>query len=176
MAPRQHPGADPAAATAETRGRDIEVPRPLRWLVPVIVVYVILLVALPVQMGIQHEALAETIMKENPGLDPAWLQFSVVAAMIYSGGLHLIDVVLAIWFTVKIFRGRQWARIAFTVYLLIAVPASLISAAVGGMYIYYVIPSDIAHVVVLALLWLPASVRRFFAAHHAARSASRSRS
>lgn len=143
----------------------IPAPRLLRWLVPVIVVYVALLVALPIQMAIDRDALAESIVANTPDLNPDWLGFAVVGSVLYAAVLHGVDAVLAIWFTAKVLRGRQWARIALTIYLLIALPASLISAAAGHEYLIYVIPSDLIHVAILVVLWLPQSVRQFFAAH-----------
>lgn len=149
-------------------------PRPLRWLVPIIFIYVILLVALPVQMVVQNDALAETIKRDQTDLDAAQLELAVGASIIYSAVLHAVVAGLVIWFTIKVLRGRQWARIALTVCLLIAAAGSLISATVGGMYLYYVIASNAAHLAVLTLLWLPPSVRRFFAEQRASSVARRS--
>lgn len=136
---------------------------------PIVVCYVLLLLALPVQMTVGHEALGDTIMAQRPSLDPDHGQFAVVAALVYTWVLHGSGVVLTGWLTVKILRGRQWARIVFTLYLLIALPASLISAAVGGVYVSYVIASDVIHFAILFLLWLPSSVRQFFVHHRAAK-------
>lgn len=163
------PSGHIGTAAAKPQHPRIAVPRPLRWLVPIVVVYVLLLLALPVQMTVGQEALGDTIMRQRPSLDPAHRQFAVAISLVYTWGIHGIGAVLVSWLTVKTLRGRQWARTVFSLYLLIALPASLVSAAVGGLYIYYVIPSDVIHFIILLLLWLPASVRQFFVQHRAAK-------
>lgn len=147
-------------------------PAALRWLVVGVAAGVVLLVALPVAMMIGRDGfLAESIVQNDPSLDPRQIEFAINASIIYAAVMHAIDVVLTIWFVVKVLQGRQWARIALTAYLVIATFGSLYSAASGTAYLWAVIPSDVLHLVMLALLWLPQSVRTFFASHRAARQA-----
>jgi len=122
-------------------------------------------------MAVDREFTANSITKNEPNLDPAHLDFAITGAIVYAVVMHAIDVVLSVWFTVKALRGRQWARIALTVYLVIATFGSLYSAAAGTEYLWAVIPGDGVHIAMLALLWLPRSVREFFAAHRAANRA-----
>ena len=165
--PASTPGAGPQRASSPPPP-----PAALRWLVVGVAVGVILLVALPVAMMIGRDGfLAESIMQNDPSLDPRQLEFAINAAIIYAVVIHAIDVVLTIWFVVKVLQGRQWARIALTAYLVVATFGSLYSAGSGSAYLWAVIPSDVLHIAMLALLWVPRSVRRFFAAHRAAHQA-----
>ncbi len=145
-----------------------ETPAPLRWLVVGIAVSILLLVGLPVLMLVRREELVASIERSTPGLGPEWMGWVVVFVMAYSIVLHLLDVILLVWLTPKVLRGRRWARITLSVYLVIATAGSLYSAAQGGMYLAVVIPTDVLHLLMLVLLWAPPGVRRFFAAHRAA--------
>lgn len=160
-----------SAEEGGTLSEPLTVPTPLRWLVPAVGVGVFLLIALPVVMLIGREGfLRDSILENSPGLRPDFVDFAINASLVYTVVLHAIDVVLSIWFVVKVLQGRQWARIALTAYLLIATFGSLYSAAMGAAYLWAVIPGDGVHIVMLVLLWLPPSVREFFRAHRAARA------
>lgn len=167
---RQRSRPDPATAgNATSAPRAAEamahpVPTALRWLVPAVAVGVVLLVALPAVMVLDRDFTVRAIMADNPGLDPAHLDFAVNVVLVDAVAWHTIDVVLSIWFVVKVLQRRQWARIALTVYLVIATLGSLYSAVQGTPFLWAVIPGDAVHLAMLALLWIPGSVRRFFAA------------
>lgn len=156
-------------APTHSRGDLPEAPAPLRWLVVGIGASIVLLVGLPVLMLVRREELIASIERTTPGLSPEWMGWVVVFVMGYSVVLHLVDVILLVWLTPKVLRGRQWARVTLTVYLVIATAGSLYSASQGGMYLAVVIPTDVLHVIMAMLLWAPPSVRSFFAAHRAAR-------
>ena len=165
---------DPTPPTAgSTVGRHsppLPAPAALRWLVVGIGASILLLVGLPVLMVIKRTELVTAIERETPGtLSEEWMSWIVVFVLAYAIVLHLVDVILLLWLTPKILRGRQWARIALTVYLVVATAASLYSATMGGMYLAVVIPTDVLHVLMATLLWAPPSVRRFFAEHRADR-------
>lgn len=131
---------------------------------------ILLLVILPVLMLAERTELVAAIERETPGsLSEEWMAWIVVFVLAYTVVLHLLDVVLLLWLTPKVFRGRQWARITLTAYLVVATAGSLYSATMGGMYLAIVIPTDVLHVLMVTLLWAPPSVRRFFAAHREAR-------
>ncbi|HIZ34319.1 MAG TPA: hypothetical protein H9815_00965, partial [Candidatus Ruania gallistercoris] len=49
-------------------------------------------------------------------------------------------------------------------------PVAEPSAAMGDSYLIAVIPTDALHLMMLVLLWVPRSVREFFAAHRRQRS------
>ena len=61
---------------------------------------------------------------------------------------------------------------ALTAYLVIATAGSLYSAASGTQFLWAVIPGDAIHIVMLVLLWVPRSVRDFFAVHRSRRVAA----
>ena len=162
-------GADPDDPAPQPDGTSLPaVPGALRWLVAAAAVGVVLLVALPTVMALDRGFTARMIMDNRPDLDPAHLDFAVNGAILYSVVLHAVDVVLTVWFVIKVLHGRRWARIALTAYLVIATVGSLNSVTAGTQILWVVIAGDGLHLVMLALLWLPGSVRRFFTAHRCA--------
>ncbi|SDS80846.1 hypothetical protein SAMN04489752_2574 [Brevibacterium siliguriense] len=143
-------------------------PAALRLLLIGVAVSIVLLVGLPILMFVNQAELVATIERETAGtLSQEWMDRVVVFVMIYSIVLHLLDVILLVWLTPKVLRGRQWARITLTAYLAAATAGSLYSASKGGMYLAVVIPTDLLHVIMVVLLWAPPSVRRFFARQRA---------
>lgn len=161
---RTESSATGEAGQTARRPRWAEIPVPLKWLVPAVGVGIFLLIALPVAMMIGRDGfLRDSVIANDPNLDPRYLQFALNASIFYAVVLHATDVVLSIWFVVKILHGRQWARIALSAYLVIATFGSLYSAAAGSAYLWAVIPGDSIHVIMLVLLWAPRSVRDFFA-------------
>lgn len=138
-------------------------PWPLRWLIVGVVVSIILLIGLPIAMLVDREGLEAAIIADtDQTLGSGWLDRVVVFVIVYAIVLHLVDVVLLLWLVPRILRGRPWARIVLTVYLVVATVLSLYSAPKGGMYLAVVIPTDIIHIIMLVLLWGPPSTRRFF--------------
>lgn len=132
---------------------------------------IVLLVGLPVAMWIGRDGfLSESILAQDPARTERQLEFAIWASILYAAVLHAVDVAVTIWLMVKLWQGRQWARIAMTLYLVIATAGSLYSASKGDSYLIAVIPTDALHVMMLVLLWAPRSVRAFFAAHQRQRS------
>ncbi|MFC4015011.1 hypothetical protein ACFOY2_47900 [Nonomuraea purpurea] len=140
------------------------VPVPLRLLVPGLVVLLALYAVLPVMMTVDRAATGASIMRNTPALSPADLDVAVAAALAYTIVLHVVSAVLALWFTLKTVRGRRWARIALTAFLVLLTLGSLNSVTAGAEYLWAVISTDAVQLAMIALLWLPASARRFFAA------------
>ncbi|OZM79264.1 hypothetical protein [Pseudonocardia sp. MH-G8] len=145
--------------------RRIVAPPPLRWLGVALAVLVVVLAALPIMMALDPAMTAGTITREDPSLSGPQLDFAVAAAIAYGAVLHVIYAAVAVWFGVKAMKGRGWARIALTVLMVLATANSLDSASKGPEYLWWAIGGDVIHLVVLGLLWLPRSVREFFAAH-----------
>lgn len=148
----------------------------MRWLAVGAIVSILLLLALPVMMLIDRDGVVATIVRQGQQLDTANRQWLLAHptlvygfAMIYTVVLHLICAGVLSWFTPKAVRGRGWARIGLSVYLVVATCLSVISAVQGGMFLAIVIPTDTIHILMLVLLWVPPSVGRFFAAHRSAR-------
>lgn len=138
-------------------------PRALRWLVVGVIASIILLIALPIVMMIDQAGLRAAIEEDTGGgLDPEWRDWVLVATIAYAVVLHLFDVALLLWLVPRVLRGRNWARITLTAYLVVATYFSLYSATQGAMFLWAVIPTDILHVLMIGLLWIPTSVRRYF--------------
>lgn len=155
--------SSPESAGMRTGGADRRPPRPLRWLIVGVVVSIILLIGLPIAMLVDREGLEAAIIADtDQPLGPGWLDRVVVFVIVYTIVLHLVDVILLLWLVPRILRGRPWARIVLTIYLVVATAFSLFSATKGGMYLAVVIPTDIIHMIMLVLLWAPPSARRFF--------------
>lgn len=150
-------------STVSPSSTDRPIPLPLKGVVAGVIAGMVLLIALPVWMMINREAVGESIMLDTPSLDPARLDLQINLAIVYAVVMHALDVALTIWLTVKLVRGRNWARIALTAYLVIASGLSMISAAAGSDYLMFVIPTDAIHLIMIILLWAPPSVRHFFA-------------
>lgn len=143
-------------------------PLALRWLIVGIGASILLLVGLPIVMLVNRPGLVAVIERETDGaLSQEWMARVVVFVMVYAIVLHLLDVILLVWLTPRVLRGRRWARITLTVYLGIATAGSLYSATMGGIFLWVAIPTDLLHLCMLVLLWAPPSVRRFFAAQPA---------
>lgn len=132
----------------------------------------ILLIALPLAMIIDRAGTYQAIREDQPNLDPAQLDFAFSAVITFAVVLHAIDVALTIWFGFKAINGRQWARIALTIYLILATIGSIFSAMAVPTYLWAVIPGDGIHIIMLLLLWIPRPVRDFFATHRATSLAS----
>lgn len=151
-------------------------PTPLKWVLAGVIGGVVLLVGLPLAMWLGRDGfLTDSILAQDPDLTGEQLEFAVWASILYAVVLHAVDVAVTIWLMVKLWQGRQWARIAMTVYLVIATAGSLYSAMQGDSYLIAVIPTDALHVMMLVLLWAPRSVREFFAAHQRIRSTAQRR-
>lgn len=111
---------------------------------------IVLLVGLPILMLVKRPELVAAIERETAGtLSEEWMARVLLFVMIYSIVLHLLDVILLVRLTPKVLRGRQWARITLTAYLVIAPAGSLYSASMGGMDLAVVIPTDILHVLMV---------------------------
>jgi hypothetical protein len=139
------------------------VPPPLWWLVPGLVGLIALYAALPIVMMLDRDFLAASIVRNTPDLDPAWLHWAVDGAILYTAVLHTVDIALATWFVVKSLQGRRWARIALTVYLVLATVLGMISVAAGPEYYWAALGADAIHILMIVLLWAPRSSRSFFA-------------
>jgi hypothetical protein len=158
MAAQSYYQAEPAA---------IVVPRPLRRLGVVLAVLVVVLAALPIMMALDPAMTARTVTRQDPSLSGRDLEFAVTAAVGYAAVVHAVYAAVAVWFGVKAVKGRRWARIALTVLMVVATANSLDSALKGPEYLWWALGGDVIHLVVIGLLWLPRSVRGFFAAHRA---------
>lgn len=138
-------------------------PAPLQWLTVSLVVVVALYIALPIAMALDREATTQSILVDRPSLSARELEFAIGAALLYSAVLHAVDIVLATWFVIKVRARRRWARVALTIYLVFVTLASYISWTEGPQFFWAVLSTAAVHLVMLALLWIPASSRGYFA-------------
>jgi hypothetical protein len=149
----------------------IAVPAALRCVGLALAVLVVVLAALPILMAVDPATTAGSIARKDPSLSASDIEFAVPAAIAMAAALHVVYAVVAVWFGVKALKGRRWARIALTLLMVGATANSVDSLTAGPEYFWWAIGGDVIHVVVIGLLWLPSSVRDFFAAHRAARRA-----
>jgi hypothetical protein len=154
---------------AGERAGPIVAPVALRCVGVALAVLVVVLAALPIAMALDPVATAGSIARDDPSLSPADLDFAVPAAIAYAAVLHALYAAVAVWFGVKALQGRNWARIALTVLMVAATANSLDSMLAGPEYVWWAIGGDVIHVIIIGLLWLPKSVRDFFAAHRSRR-------
>jgi hypothetical protein len=140
-------------------------PPALRWVLGVFAALVAVLIALPVLMSVDRDFVTTSILRSDPALDGERLQFAIGASLIFSWGLHLVYAAVGAWLVIKTLRGRQWARVGLTVLMVLATANSVDSAMKGPEYYGWVISGDILQLTIVALLWLPASTRAFFARH-----------
>lgn len=143
-------------------GRGVKLPPPLWWMRIVVGVVLALFVALPVVMTADRASVVDSILRDDPSLGGAALEFAIAAILAYTWILHAIYIAATLWFTIIALRGRRWARIALTVTMLTATVGSLVSIAAGSEYYWAAIPTDILQVVIIIMLWLPKSSRVFF--------------
>ncbi|TCK26741.1 hypothetical protein EV378_2586 [Pseudonocardia endophytica] len=122
-----------------------------------------MLVALPVTMVLDPAATAASVERQNPSLPPSEVQSWASAAVAYAAAIHLVYAVLVTWLGAMTLRRRRWARVALTIALVLATLGSLDSATRGPGYLWWAIAGDVLHVAIIAMLWVPGSVRQFFA-------------
>lgn len=146
-----------------TASKKTTMPWPLWIVIAGMVVAVVLLIALPVAMAVDRSHTEQMILNDQPELDPAHLGFAFAAVMVFAIVLHGIDAALTLWFGIKAIQGRRWARIALTIVLVVLTVGSLFSAAAVPTYLWAVIPGDTAHILMVIALWVPKSVRDYFA-------------
>lgn len=151
---------------------DVTVPGGIRCVAVGLALLVVLLVALPVLMVVNPAAFAGSIMRANPSLSPAELDFALTAAIALTAISHAVYAGLAVWFGVMTLKGRRWARIALTILMVAGTLNSLESMRAGPEYFWWAVGGDLIHIAIVGLLWLPTSVREFFAAHRPGTAAS----
>ncbi|PSL00049.1 hypothetical protein CLV63_102175 [Murinocardiopsis flavida] len=144
--------------------RSRPVPAPLRWTRVCLALLIVILLALPVVMTLDPDPYIDAIARENPSLDDGELRFAYTLALAMTYGVHVPFAAVLWWLVVKTLRGRRWARVVLTLALAVAILHGFVSAAAGPEYYPAVIAGDVVMVAMIALIWIPASVRAFFAA------------
>lgn len=144
-------------------------PAALRWLALAVLGLVIVVAALPIAMLMGPEPYRTSIERGEPGLGAAAVADALQLATASTAIAHAVFAVVAVWLTVKVLQGRNWARIALTIVIAGATLNSVISALAGPEYYVPVIAADVLHVAIVCLLWIPRSVREFFTHERIAR-------
>ncbi|MBW0101756.1 hypothetical protein [Pseudonocardia sp. KRD291] len=139
------------------------VPPPLRLAGVCLVALLVVLAALPVLMALDPAGTAASVVRQEPSLSPADVEFGVSAAIAYAAVLHLLYGAVLSWLWFMVLRRRRWARIALTVALVLATLNSIDSATAGPEYLWWAVAGDVLHVGVIALLWWPRPAREYFA-------------
>jgi hypothetical protein len=150
------------ATTTTTPTRPAQ--RSARWVLVAAILLAALYVALPVVLVLDLDAVRATVQAESPALDAHGVDVAVRAVVAYSAILHAVSVAVLLWFTVQTLKGRRWARIALTVFLIVATVASFASWSAGLQFQWSVIATDALRVLMIALLWLPGRSRRAYPA------------
>lgn len=140
-------------------------PAALRWVRAAFGVLVVVLLALPVLMTVDRDFVTTSVLREDPALSGGQLQFAITASLIFSWGVHVMYAAVGLWFVLKTLAGRQWARIALTILLVIATANSVDSAMKGPEFYGWVISGDILQITIIVLLWAPRTTRAYFARH-----------
>ncbi|OZM71999.1 hypothetical protein CFN78_17855 [Amycolatopsis antarctica] len=140
-------------------------PVAVRTLVITVAVLILVLIALPVQMILDPSGTTESVVRNNPPMSPAELDTATTAAVVFATAVHAVFAAVAAWLTVKVRAGRQWARVTLTVLMIAAMLNGIDSATAGGEFLGWAVGGIVLAAVVAVLLWLPATMREFFARH-----------
>jgi hypothetical protein len=127
-----------------------------------------ILIALPAAMAFNGDHTRRVIMADQPDLDPSNLDMAVYLVLGFAFTLHIVDVILNTWFSRRALQGHRWARIALTIFLVFITLGSFFSIQAVPDFWWVAMTSNVIHVTMIILLWVPAPVRQYFAAHRAA--------
>ncbi|GGD88395.1 hypothetical protein GCM10007269_33910 [Microbacterium murale] len=145
----------------------------MQWLALAVLALVVVLVALPIAMFLDPQPYAASIERSEPALGAAAVANALQTVRISTAVAHGVYAVVAVWLTVNVLRGRNWARITLTIVVAGATLNSVTSALAGPEYYLPVIVGDVLHVAIVCLLWFPRRVREFFTRQRIARGRTR---
>lgn len=137
--------------------------RELRWIGIGVALLALLYAALPVVLLVDRGQLERYVLRERPGLGPSELGTARAAVILFIAVVHAGFLGLEVWLAIMIRRPRLWARRLFTVVLIMATVGSLASWSAVPEFAPVIIATGLLQLAVLALLWLPRSMRRHFA-------------
>ena len=115
-------------------------------------------------MVLQREAIAEGIRKANSSLSELQVSYALALTLVVSALFHAIFVLLYIWLAFKIRTGKPWVRVTLTAVLVVATGASAVSFSLSPLFRLFIPLGDVLQLILIGLLWLPASSRAYFAA------------
>lgn len=140
------------------------VPKELTWVGIGLVILVAFHLITTAIMVLQRAAIAEGIKMATPTLTELQVSYALTVTLIASALFHGIFVLLYIWLAFKIRTSKKWVRVVLTVVLTIATVASAVSFSLSPMFRLIIPLGDVLQVVLIWLLWFPASSRAYFAA------------
>lgn len=140
------------------------VPRELTWVGVGLVILVAFHLITTAVMVLQRAAIAEGIKMANPGFSELQVSYALTVTLAASALFHGLFVLLYIWLAFKIRTGKKWAQVALTVVLAVATVASAVSFSLSPMFRLIIPLGDVLQLVLIGLLWFPASSRAYFAA------------
>jgi hypothetical protein len=141
-------------------------PQEVRWAVLCLFAHVALHVLVPIMMEFQRDLFVAQFQRMSPGQPPnqviATVNIVLVAGLIY----HLIFGGLFLWLALKIYKGRNWARIVVTVVSVLGSVGTFFSFSsptpTPELYKTLNIISWLLALATVGLLWLPPRSRAYF--------------
>jgi hypothetical protein len=140
------------------------VPKEISWVAFGLIILVAFHLMTTVIMVLQREAIAAGIRKANPSLSDLQVSYALAVTLVVSALFHAIFVLLYIWLAFKIRTGKPWARTTLAAVLVVATGASAVSFSLSPLFRLFIPLGDVLQLILIGLLWLPASSRAYFAA------------
>lgn len=138
-------------------------PTPVRVTIAALAALILFHLAIPVVMMANKAALRADTVAARPGLTPEQLDAAIVVALVAAALFHVLFCIAYGWLGLKLIGGRRWARAALTTTLVLATVFSVVSWASSAMFHTAIIAGDLTQLVLIGLLWTPASVGAFLA-------------
>ena len=143
-----------------------DIPPTVTWAILTLFAHAALHFLVPPIMEIQRNLFVEQFQRMNPGRSAS--QVAITVKSVLTAGLiyHLIFGILFIWLALKIRAGRNWARIAGSVVLVLGGIGTFFSFSsltpTPALYKTLNIISWFLALATLGLLWLPRESRAYF--------------
>ena len=143
-----------------------DIPATITWAVLTLIAHAALHFLVPPIMGIQRNLFVAQFQRMSPAQSASQVTITVNSVLIAGLIYHLIFGILFIWLAFKIRAGRNWARIAGSVVLLLGGMGTFISFSsptpTPAVYKTLNIISWFLALATLGLLWLPRESRAYF--------------
>lgn len=150
--------------------RPAPAPKEVRWIVWCFIVLAVLQLLVGILLMLHRAEVLDTTRQAKPALTQNQLDYTVNSTVYGGAVVHLIIAVLYVWIAMKIGRGRNWARIVGSAFVILAIfggLAFLLSASSTipeeqGQVAAEQLLSGVISLLAVGLLWLPRSSRDFF--------------
>ncbi|QBD81795.1 hypothetical protein EPA93_39810 [Ktedonosporobacter rubrisoli] len=148
------------------------VPKLINLVVLGLVILIVVHLAVVAIMMVESSVVKESIRQANPTLDSKSLASALRVTLVAGGFFHAVFVLLYSWLAFQIRTGSRWSRMVLTVVLAVATIASATSFFSSPIFRLLIPFEDVFQLVLIGLLWLPASCRAFFAGRFSSASLS----